>query len=749
MIKVMKLLLTFFIFIFLQTTYLSAQVINKVIISGNERISVETIKVFTNFKNGQELSETQLNEILKNLYETNFFENVKVEIDNYNLLITVKENRIIQEVIINGVKNKTLNKAIYESLILKNKNSYVKYLAQKDILTIKNSLRVSGYYLSNVKSLIKENNNNTINLIYQIDLGEKALIKKIKFIGDKKFKDRKLRQIIVSEENKFWKFLSNKKFLDAKRTILDERLLKNFYKSKGYYEVKIESSNAKFVNNKYFELIYNINAGEKFIFNNLNITLPNDYKLEHFEGVSSVLKKLENTTYSLNKIDKILKEIDKIALSKQYEFINATVEESIIDDNKLNINFIINETEKFYVEKINLFGNNITRENVIRNAFIVDEGDAFNKILFNKSLNVLRSKNIFKSVNSKIIEGSEANLKILEITIEEKATGEISAGAGVGTSGGQIGVGIKENNYLGKGIKLNTDLTVSSESITGKFSINNPNFNNSDHSLFTEISSQETDKLADFGYKSTKSSLSFGSNFEKYENLYFFPSFHIDYENLKTTDQASTALKKQEGTYFDTSIMYRLNYDVRNSPYQATNGYRSVFAQEIPITSDTYELMNSYEFTKYHQYFNDKMASFSFHAKSINSLAGEDVRISKRLYVPGRKLRGFEKGMVGPIENNDYVGGNYLSTINFSTTLPNFLPDQQNTDFKFFIDVANLWGVDYSDPLDDNGTIRSSTGIAVDWFTPIGPLSFSLSQPLTKKSTDKTETFRFNLGTTF
>jgi len=745
----MKLIIfTISIFVLL-TNLLLAKPIDKLIVKGNERISSETIKVFSGFNKGDDVNQNDLNDIIKSLYETNFFENVTIEIVNNNLIITVKENPIIQEVVIEGIKKESLKNQIYETLILKNKSSYVDYLAKNDLQKIKNMLRVSGFYLSEVKMLIQNNNNNTVNLIYNINLGEKALIKKIKFIGDKKFKDRKLRQVIVSEESKFWKFISNKKYLNVKRIELDERLLLNFYKNKGYYDAKVETSTATFINDQNFELTYNINAGKKFIFNNLNISLPIDYDVNNFKEISNALEKLKNTKYSLNKIEKILKEIDKISLSNQYEFINAQVKEEIIDNHKLNLTFIISETEKNYVEKINIIGNSVTRENVIRNSLFVDEGDAYNEILHNKSLNRIRARGIFEKVDSRILEGSNPNLKIVEIEVEEKATGEISAGAGFGTSGNTIGFGIKENNYLGAGIKVNTNLTFSDNSVKGELSMNNPNFKNSNNSLSTSISSTTTDFLADYGYKTNLSSVSFGTNFERYEDLFFYPSVDINYEDLETAPKASANLKKQEGDYFTTDFIYTFDYDKRNQRFQPSEGFRSQFTQTLPLVSENYEVINTYELNKYIPFNNGMITQLIFGAGTVNSVTGDDVRISKRLYVPERRLRGFKKGKIGPTENNDYVGGNYRAMFNLNTTLPNLFPESQNTDFRIFFDSATLWGVDYSDSVNDSGTIRSSVGVGIDWYTPIGPLSFSLAQPLSKDSSDQTETFRFNLGTTF
>ena len=747
--SIMKFIFSFFIFLYFSFIPSEAKIINNLIIEGNDRISPQTIKVFSGFNEGNNINENDLNAIIKELYKTNFFKEVSAVIKNDNLIISVLENPIIQEVLIEGIKKESLKKDIYDILTLKNKSSYVEFIAKNDLQKIKNALRLTGFYLSDVKTSIKKNNNSTINLIYNINLGKKALIKNIKFIGDKKFKDRKLRQVIVSEENKFWKFLSSKKYLNKNQIKFDERLLLNFYRDRGYYKANIESSTAKFVDDQNFELTYNINAGEKFIFNDLKIILPSDYVIENFSEISKTLLDLKDSTYSLNKINKILKEIDKIALIQQYEFINAKVQENVIDLNKLNLTFKIIETEKNYVEKINIIGNSITRENVIRNSLLVDEGDAFNEILHNKSINRLKGRAIFESVKYKILKGSSENLKIIEIEVEEKATGEISAGAGVGSSGATIGFGIKENNYMGTGIKVNANLNFSESSVRGELSFEDPNFKNSNNSLFTTLRSIKTDKLSDSGYETSNTGISFGSNFEKYENLFLYPSIEINHESLKTAPIASASLKKQAGDYFDTNFNYVLDYDKRDRSYQTTEGFRSKFSQTLPLISDTYELRNSYEFNKYQELYNGMLSTLTITTSSVNSLNGEDVRVSKRLTIPERKLRGFEKGKIGPIENNDYVGGNYSAVLNFSSTLPNLFPESQNTDFRFFFDAATLWGVDYSSSVKDTGSVRSAVGMGIDWFTPVGPLSFSLSRAITKESTDKTEGFRFNLGTTF
>ena len=331
--------------------------------------------------------------------------------------------------------------------------------------------------------------------------------------------------------------------------------------------------------------------------------------------------------------------------------------------------------------------------------------------------------------------------------MEEKPTGEISAGAGVGTQGGTISFGIRENNFLGKNIQLDTNIKLTDETIKGKFAVVNPNWNYTDKLIKVSAESSTTDRMTDYGYETGKIGFLFGSTWEQYDNVFFSPTISSFYETLDTNQSASAKLKKQEGTYFDTSFGYGLDVDKRNQRYQTTDGYRSRFSQRIPFISEDYAFFNSYEYTTYNQ-FGDMVTRLSILGRTINSISDDDVRISKRLYLPSTRLRGFEVGKVGPIDSGDFIGGNHTAALNASTTLPDFGANLERVDFQIFFDAANVWGVDYDNSL-DKSTIRSSVGFSVDWFTVVGPLNFSIAQPLSKASTDRTETFRFNIGTTF
>ena len=735
------------IYFFLYTNSYS-QIINKIIINGNDRISNETIKMFSKFDINDEINNNELNSILKNLYNTNYFKDINVLFKNNILTIYVEEYPIIQSINYTGIKSNKIIEQISIDKLIKEKSPYniSSFKNEKDRIIKK--IKDLGYYDSKVDTTVETLDNNLVNVNFNIDLGDKTKIKKITFIGNKIFKDRKLKRLIISSEYKFWKIISGRKFLNENLVTIDKRLLKNFYLNNGYYNVSINSSFAKLINQNEFELIFNIDAKNRIYFGDIKLDLPIDFNKDNFKKINTLFKKIKNEPYSINTINKILDEIDEITSLEQYQFIKASVIENIISD-KINLTFKIDETEKFYVERINIFGNSITQENVVRNQLELDEGDPFNEILFNKSINNIKSLNFFKNVSQKVLDGSDPANKILNISVEEKPTGEISASAGIGTDGGSIGFGVKENNFMGKGIALDSNLNVSTDSVKGKFSVTNPNYKNSDKSLYLSAEAIENDNYKTYGYKSNKTGLTIGTNFEYLNNFNLGIGSSNFYEVIKTNSTASEAQQKQEGSYWDSFLNLDFDYDKRNQKFQTSSGFKSFYSIDIPIVSDNNTLKNFYNYSHYFDLFEKNVSNISIMLQAANSITNKDIKLSERINIPSSRLRGFESGRVGPKDGDDYIGGNFASSINFSSTIPQFFEESQNVDFLLFIDVANVWGVDYDSSIDDNGSIRSSTGIALDWYSPIGPLNFSLAYPISKKNSDKTETFRFNLGTTF
>ena len=386
MFKILKILLLIILF----STQSFAEVVNEIKILNNDRISKKTILVFSDIKLGKNYDSNDLNKIIQDLYDTNFFSNVSINLINGILTINVVENKIIQKVDINGIKKKELVEILKKQILLKDKNPFVESFVLKDINRIQKILKNSGYYFANVTDSIIENDNNTVNVIYNVDIGEKAYIKSIEFIGDKYYKDRLLRNIIVSEEAKFWKFITNRKFINTSNIELDKRLLKNYFLNKGHYKVEINDSLVEFTEGNNFKLIYSIKAGPIFTVKNASLNLPLDYDQKDFIVIEKKLKKTIGKNYSLNRLNKIAKEVEKLTFKNDYEFLNASFKETILENNTLDLIFEIKEFKKRYLKQVNVLGNNITQEKVIRDNLEVDEGDPFNELLLAKSINNLK-----------------------------------------------------------------------------------------------------------------------------------------------------------------------------------------------------------------------------------------------------------------------------------------------------------------------------------------------------------------------
>ncbi len=746
--KLMKPIILFIVTLLLSFSVSKAEIYKEIVVEGNERLSVETVIMFSGLNLSDDLTINDLNSSIKKLYKTNYFKDIKITQKNKILKIIIIENPIIQSIKINGIKNKNTLSKLEELTKKSEKYPFLKnrILNQNNLLL--NIVRGTGYYFAEINTKVIDNQNNSVDIIYNFSLGERAIIKKINFQGKKVFSDSKLRNIIRSEEGRFWKFITSNKYLDELKIKQDEKRLKQYYQKKGYYNVNVKSSYAKNINNKFFELNFNIDSGEKFFFNDISIEINDDFNKENFVEIQNDIKKLKGKKYSSKIVNNILDEIDQILLLREFLFLNTKYDLSIIDKNKINLKFKFEDLEKFYVERINIFGNFITEEKVVRNALIVDEGDAFNEVLLDKSINSIKSRGIFQKVESKIkTSNTDKQKKVIDILVEEMPTGEIYAGAGTGTSGATITAGIQEKNYLGKGIKLGTNILISEDEIKGKFSVTNPNFKNTDRSLKTTLESTSSDFLSTGGFKTSRTGFSLGTGFEQYSDLYVNLDISTYYEKLETASTASAHKKKQEGDYLENLFRYKVIMNKLDQNYQPTQGYMFSFDQELPIYSDDLSVGNTLNLSKYHSVSDNLILSGKLFLKSVNSI-DDEVRVSRRIYIPSKNLRGFEPGKIGPKDGVEYVGGNFGSALNLNSTIPNVINGFENIDLNLFFDAATLREVDYDSSL-ESSKIRSSTGIAVNWFTIIGPLSFSYAIPLSKETTDQTESFRFRIGTSF
>ncbi len=742
-----KLLIIFFLSCFIHS-FSNAEVIKKIEISGNKRVSSETIKAYGDININKDYSEQDLNKILTNLYSTNFFQDVKINLSNGILVVQVQEYPVINELVILGEDSKKYKDKIFELISLKQKDSFIENQLTKDVETIKKIYATAGFNFVKVKTKIRNIDKNNLDLIFEIDRGKETRISKISFTGDKKVREKRLRDVIASEEYKFWKFISRNTKFSQNLIDLDKRLLENYYKSAGYYDVKISSQSAELNPESHeVEITYSIDAGNRYLIKKIITNVDPVFDKNLFYSLNDKFEKIIGKYYSPFKIKLLLEDIDELIEKKNLQFVEHNVEE-LVDGDSIVVKFNIYEGEKILVERINILGNNVTNESVVRGELLLDEGDPFTKIKLSKSISKIKSRRIFGSVKSKVSKGSSEDLRIIDISVEEKPTGEISAGAGVGTDGGSFAFMVTENNWLGEGKNVSFDLDVREESLKGTLNYLDPNYDFLGNSLNYSLSSVQNDK-PDQGYENTIVSAGIGTAFEQYKDIFAKLGLNVSFDDLKTQNNASDSLKKQAGDFTEVSGYYGFTYDQRDRTFMPTDGSIIGFDQSFPIYADKAFLGNTLFLSSYKTLSENVIGASKFYLTSVHGLGDDNVRLSKRRNLSSKKLRGFKRGKVGPVDGTDHVGGNYAAAVNLEASLPNLLPEATKTDVSLFMDFANVWGVDYDDSIDDSSKLRSSTGVAANWMSPLGPMSFVLSTNISKHSTDETESFNFNLGTTF
>ena len=723
--------------------------IKKVNIIGNSRVNSNTIEVLVD-KKITNVDSIYINNLIKKIYDTELFSDVKITYNQDILTINVSENPIINFFYIDGVKDSDLDQ-INKIITLKENSIFSSSKLKKNIEDTREFLNAAGYYQASILPEVIKIDNNQVNLIINIDKKEISKIKNIYFIGNKYFSNNQLIDVITSKEHSWWKLFTSSA-LSEQRVEYDKQLLKDFYKNKGFFEAQIESTFANVDKNNNFNLTFSINAGKKHKFGNLELkNIAAQFKDQDINEVKAISDKLlRNEVYSTDIIRKLYKQIESYLESKKYSNFEVNIQELKKDNDLVNIALQLNDVQKVLINKINIQGNNITEEKVIRDSLTLAEGDYLNSSKVKRSIDNVKARQLFSKVDYKIEDSEKKNFKDFNLFVKEQPTGSISAGVGYGSNGALFEASINERNFLGKGINLNATGRLASEEIRGDLSYVNPNFKDSDTELAVSLFS-EVDDYKNSGYQNKRAGTRFATKYEIYEDIFFRPNTIIQFDKLETSGSASNLLKSRAGNFTTTSIGYTFSYDKRDSRFNPTSGTLFYYDQNVAtFFSDIPTVQTSVGSTSYKELFNENfIGSAKIKIANVAGFDKKNVKLSDRIFANVNDLRGFEPRGVGPVDNNDHIGGNNLATLSLKSTFPNPIPDSLRANTFLFYDVGNVWGVDYSSLISDSSKIRSTTGVALDIVSPLGPLSFTYSIPLTKASTDKEQNFLFNIGSSF
>jgi len=742
-------LIRFIVIFFLILTNISFAEIKKVNISGNSRVNSSTIESLVD-KKINNVDSIYINTLTKKIYDTDFFADVKISFNQDILTINVTENPIINFFYINGVKDSDLDQ-INKIINLKENNIFSSSKLKKDIEATRDFLNTAGFYQALITPEVIKIDNNQVNLIINIDKKEISKIKNIYFIGNKVFSNSQLIDVITSSEDGWWKFFSTSS-LSEQRIEYDKQLLKDFYKSKSFYDVQIESAFAGIDKDNNFTLTFSINSGKKYKFGDYDLKVSGiplkESDIIEIKDISTKL--LKNEFYSPLTINKLNKQVTNLLESKRYGNFEINIQDTKAVDDRINIIVQLNEGQKLLINKINIQGNTITEEKVIRDNLTISEGDQLSSSKIKKSVDNIKSKQLFSKVDYKVEDSDKKNFKDLNLFVKEQPTGSITAGVGYGTNGGLFEASVNERNFLGQGINLNFTGRLSSDAIRGDLSYVNPNYNNSNKELAVSLFS-DLDDYKNSGYQNKRVGTRFATKYEIYEDIFFRPNLGAQFDKLEVTGNASNLLRSREGNFITTSFGYNFLNDQRDSKFNPTAGSLIYFDQNIAtFFSDIPTVQTGVGATFYQELFSDKfIGSAKARLANVTAFNNKDVKLSDRIFASPSDLRGFELRGIGPVDSVDHIGGNNLATLSLKSTFPNPMPENLRATTFLFLDMGNVWGADYSNLISDSSKLRASTGIALDLMSPVGPLSFTYSIPLSKASTDKEQNFIFNIGSSF
>ena len=738
-----------FVIFLIKISFAEPVKVSNISIDGNKKISENTIIDLLDLKNNVGNSN-DLNEYQKKLFQSNFFSSVGLSYKNKKIFIKVVENPLIDYIFIEEIKSEKLLNEIKDLLDTKENTLFSEIALISDVKKVSSFLNSKGYFKNNIEYQVVKSKSDKVNIFFKIFLNKKFSINKIFFIGDKKIKNSKLLSIVTSKPKSFFSFFSSSNTPSSERMDYDASLLKKYYLNNGYYKVQIPNASIEIIDDYKANIVFTINAGDKF---SIKTPVLEDYSnilsKKNILFVKSILNPLENQLYNFellkNTEAKILRYIDESS-------INATVAYNIkqVENKNLNITFKINEIlKKSYIRNIVIQGNDLTEEKVLLNNIGFAEGDLFTNLKISNAIDNLKDTGYFKNIRVKKNEIKNSDNVDIQIDINESPTGEISAGIGAGTNESSISFSFSEKNLLGQGIGFNLGANLGTGSQTVNFNFTNPDFASSGNFLSSGffISKYENETS---GYENKLIGLNASTGFEWYEDVNLNYGIALDNDSLTAQSDASTLIKERSGDYFTNKFFYTVKQDKRGRKINTEDGYTIGFGQGIAhLGSDIPYLSNNFFGSFYNKFSESFIGSIRYKAKSINSFeSSKDIKLSDRLFLSENELRGFKYRSYGPKVGNDYIGGNYAIATTLATTVPNYLPESWNSSSSLFLDAGNIWGTDF-DVTTEASEMRSSIGVGLSWFSPIGPISLSYAEPIQKNASDKIENFNFKLGGVF
>jgi outer membrane protein insertion porin family len=722
-------------------------------VEGAQRIEADTVRSYMGMRAGDPVTASTLDKALKALFGTGLFADVNIRRDGQDVVVRVVENPIINRIAFEGNK-RVSNDILGDEVKLRPRIVFTRARVQTDLQRIMDVYRRSGRFSATVVPKVIQLPQNRVDLIFEISEGELTEIRKIAFVGNKHFDDGDLREIIQTRESAWYRFLSSDDTYDPDRLTFDRELLRRHYLANGYADFRVISGVAELTpDSSAFFVTFTVEEGERYKFGKIDITTQlKDLDVEKLQKEQSIE---EGQWYNADEVEGLIGKLTDAVGVLGYAFVD--IRPRVRRDRKnrtIDVTFVIQEGPRVFVELVNISGNVRTLDKVIRREILLLEGDAFNTSKLRRTRTRIRNLGFFERVEIDNKAGSARDKTVVDVSVKERSTGEISFGAGFSSSSGVLGdASIRERNLLGRGQDLGLSLQVGERQQQVDLSFTEPYFLGKNLAAGFDVFRRSSDLQTESSFDRDSLGFALRSGYRISEPL--SQNWRYTLREDKITDiasDASLAIQEQEGAFITSSIGQALLYDKRDSRFDPTKGYFVKLENILAgLGGDSQYLKNEVSGAKYYQVHDKWIVNLGASTGYIVGL-GEDIRIIDRFFLGGKNLRGFEDSGVGPRDTvtSDAIGGNWFYRGTLGLTFPLGLPNEFGLRGRLFTDAGSIGENDSTiATVVDKSSLRMSVGTGILWDSPFGPVSIDLSEAILKEDFDETELLRFSFGASF
>ncbi|MGH1329443.1 MAG: outer membrane protein assembly factor BamA [Paracoccaceae bacterium] len=737
-----------------QAVFAQSYSFNSVAIEGNNRVDPATILTYAGISRGQAVSAAELNDAYQRLVQSSLFETVDLLPQGRKLVIKVTEFPTIGRISIEG-NRRIKDPALQEVIRSQERRIYSPATAEADAAAITQAYQERGRLAATVTPQIIRRDGNRVDLVFDVVEGRVVEIERLSFVGNQNFSDARLRRVLQTKQAGILRTLLQTDTYAPERINFDKQVLTDFYLSRGYVDFRIQDVSSEFSRERNaFFVTFNVTEGQSYNMGEMSVIseFPN-VEPDEYEAVMNIRK---GQTYSPTAVEEVIARMERVATKKGLNFLR--VEPRITRQDRsleLDIEFALVRGPRIFVERIDIEGNATTLDRVVRRQFKTVEGDPFNPREIREAAERVRALGFFGVADVQSAQGSSPDQVVIDVNVEEKPTGAFTFGASYSASSGiGLGINISENNFLGRGQRVEFDATFGSEDASGKVVFSEPAFLGRDLN-FTFVGRYAESNYSYTAYQTEVISASPSLTFPVSEAGELSLNYKVARNKIFDVAATSSALllaDQARGAEYSSSVGYQYTFDNRRTGLNPTAGMKLQFGQEFAGLGGSNKYIKTTALASAEtRVLNDQVTlRATLEGGALNSLSG-DSRVYDRFNLGPAQMRGFAPGGIGPRDGGDVLGGNYYAVARVESEFPLGLPEEYGIRGGLFFDAGSLWGLDNTlgGTIDDKAHLRSTVGVSLFWTTPIGPLRFNFSRALKKQSYDKEQRFDVSISTQF